>query len=143
MLRLFSRTRNKPLLRQLYWFVVVGCAAALTHWTVAVLCVETLTLPPLLANGAGWLVAFQVSLLGHYYLSFRHQAPAFKRAALRFFAVAALAFACNELAYATLLHMSTLAYDTALLLVLLAVAVLSFVLSRCWAFRRLPPRSTR
>jgi len=136
MLRLFSRVLSTPLFTQLSWFVVVGCAAALTHWGVAVLCVETWALHPLIANGVAWLVAFHVSLLGHYYLSFRHQVPAFRRAALRFFGVAALAFAGNELAYAALLHATTLSYDTALVLVLAGVAAFTFVLSRTWAFRR-------
>jgi len=124
----------KLLVKRLAWFVGVGCAAALTHWLVAVFCVETLGLPPLLANAAGWLVAFNVSLFGHYHLSFRHRAASFRQAALRFFGVAALAFACNELAYAALLHVSSLAYDVALVLVLVLVAVLTFVLSRWWAF---------
>jgi len=132
--RMFKQFKQ-AIVRQLIWFIAVGCAAALTHWLVAVACVEHLALAPLLANAAGWLVAFHVSLFGHYHLSFRQQTAApFKQAAWRFFMVAALAFACNELAYATLLHVSPLAYDTALLLVLVGVAILTFVLSRCWAF---------
>jgi len=122
------------LFRQLAWFVVVGCTAALTHWQVAVACVETLGWPPLLANAAGWLVAFNVSLLGHYYLSFKHRGATFKQAARRFFVVAILAFAVNEVAYAALLHFSPLAYDAALVLVLVSIAALTFVLSRWWAF---------
>jgi len=128
-LRLFKR-----LFRQLAWFVGVGCAAALTHWLVAVACVETFGVSPLLANAAGWLVAFNVSLLGHYYLSFKHRGATFTQAARRFFVVAILAFAFNEVAYAALLHFSPLAYDVALVLVLISVAALTFVLSRYWAF---------
>lgn len=123
------------LLAQLFWFVIVGCAAAATHWVVAVLCVEHLHTPPLLANVAGWLVAFNVSLAGHYHLTFKHQQAPWKRAAARFFGVALLAFALNEAAYAVLLYTTALRYDLALALVLLGVAVLTFVLSRFWAFR--------
>lgn len=124
------------LLAQLFWFVVVGCLAAATHWAVAVLCVEHLGLAPLLANVAGWLVAFNVSLFGHYHLTFKHQRAPWKHAAVRFFGVALLAFALNEVAYAILLHTTTLPYELALAMVLLGVAVLTFVLSRFWAFRR-------
>ena len=124
------------LLAQLSWFVIVGCAAAATHWAVAVLCVEQFGMPPLLANVAGWLVAFSVSLFGHHHLTFKHQQAPWKQAAVRFFGVALLAFMLNELAYAVLLHATTLRYDLALALVLAGVAVLTFVLSRFWAFRR-------
>lgn len=129
------------LLVQLSWFVLVGCGAAATHWAVAVLCVEALGQPPLLANVVGWLVAFNVSLLGHYHLTFKHQRAPWKRAAARFFGVALLAFALNELAYAVLLHTTALRYDLALALVLAGVAALTFVLSRFWAFRRPSPGS--
>src|SRR5690606_37805410 len=122
------------LLAQLFYFVVVGCLASVTHWAVAVLCVEHLGLAPLLANVAGWLVAFHVSLFGHYHLTFKHQRAPWKRAAARFFGVALLAFALNELAYAILLHTTALPYELALAMVLLGVAVLTFVLSRFWAF---------
>ena len=124
------------LFAQLFFFVVVGCLAAATHWAVAVLCVEHLGLAPLLANVAGWLVAFNVSLFGHYHLTFKHQRAPWKQAAIRFFGVALLAFALNELAYAILLHTTRLPYQWALALVLLGVAVLTFILSRFWAFRR-------
>ena len=124
------------LLTQLSWFLVVGCGAAATHWIVAVLCVEGLSLPPLLANVVGWLVAFNVSLFGHYHLTFKHQRAPWKQAAIRFFGVASLAFALNELAYAFLLRTTTLRYDVALAVVLVAVAVLTFILSRFWAFRQ-------
>ncbi|MCB5363514.1 GtrA family protein [Pusillimonas sp. CC-YST705] len=128
------------LLTQLSWFVIVGCSAAATHWAVAVLCVELLGLAPLLANVAGWLVAFNVSLFGHYHLTFKHQHAPWKQAALRFFGVALLGFILNELAYALLLHTTGLRYDVALAVVLVGVAALTFLLSRFWAFRRLPPK---
>lgn len=132
----YSTCYMNTLLTQLVWFVTVGCTAAATHWVVAVLCVEHLALAPLLANVVGWLVAFQVSLFGHYHLTFKHQGAPWRQAAVRFFAVALLGFALNELAYATLLHLTSLRYDIALALVLIGVAVLTFVLSRFWAFKR-------
>src|SRR5690606_18821509 len=99
------------IIRQLGWFVAVGCAAAATHWLVVVATVDWLGLAPLLANVIGWLVAFVVSFAGHYRLTFRQQrAPLFK-AARRFFAVSALGFGANELAYAWLLQATPLRYD--------------------------------
>ena len=124
------------LFTQLFFFGLVGGLAALTHWAVAVLCVEQLGLTPLVANVFGWLVAFNVSLFGHYHLTFKHQHAPFKQAAIRFFGVSLLAFSLNELAYAAVLRFTSLPYQLALALVLLGVAVMTFVLSRFWAFRR-------
>ena len=127
------------LLTQLFFFGLVGGLASVTHWAVAELCVEHLGLAPLLANVVGWLVAFNVSLFGHYHLTFKHQRAPLRLAAARFFGVSLLAFGLNEFAYALVLRVTTLPYELALALVLLGVAVLTFVLSRFWAFRRSSP----
>lgn len=123
------------LFKQIGWFVATGCAAALTHWLTAVLCVRELGLAPLLANLVGWLVAFGVSFLGHYHLTFRRQRRPWQAAALRFFLVSALGFAINELAYAYLLHATAIRYDVLLAFILAGVAILTFILGRFWAFR--------
>lgn len=121
--------------RRMLRFVIVGCAAAGVHWLVVVLLVSQLRWPPLLANLPAWLTAFVVSFSGHHRLTFRdHQAP-LRSSLIRFFGVSALGFAMNQGAYALLLRFSGQRYDVALLIVLAAVAVLTFVLSRHWAFR--------
>ena len=63
----------QKMLRDVSWFIVVGCAAAATHWLIAVASVAVLNFAPLLANLVGWMVAFFVSFSGHYQLTFRHQ----------------------------------------------------------------------
>lgn len=126
----------RSIIKQIAWFVAVGCAAAATHWLVVVLLVSVNNLAPLLANFIGWLVAFCVSFTGHYFLTFRQHAAPMVRAALRFFGVSALGFAVNELAYAWLLQYTTLRYDVLLALILITLAVMTFVLGRYWAFRR-------
>lgn len=126
----------RVLIRQLSWFIAVGCAAAATHWATVVACVEALHVPPLAANIVGWLVAFCVSFSGHYRLTFRHQATAWHVAARRFFCISAAGFLVNEAAYAWLLHRTALRYDVLLALILIGIAVLTFLFSRFWAFRR-------
>lgn len=118
------------------WFIVVGCAAAAVHWTVATACVAWAGLPPLWANVLGWLVAFGVSFGGHHHFSFRGHGNPLSAAAGRFFAISAGGFAVNESAYALLLHWTTLRYDLLLAAVLVGVAGLTYVLSRHWAFLR-------
>jgi putative flippase GtrA len=126
----------QQLVKQLAWFIMVGCAAAATHWMVVVIAVSGGGMPPLTANLVGWLVAFCVSFAGHFQLTFRqHRAP-LVRAARRFFAVSALGFAVNELAYAWLLKATTLRYDVLLALILITIAGMTFILGRLWAFRR-------
>ena len=128
----------KKLAAQIGWFIIVGCAAAATHWLVVVACVSLAGLVPLTANVVGWLVAFCVSFTGHYRLTFRHQHAPLLRAAVRFFLVSMLGFAVNEAAYATLLQLTTIRYDVLLALVLIGIAGMTFILGRYWAFRHTP-----
>lgn len=124
-----------PLFKQLAWFVAVGCAAAATHWGATVALVAHAGLPPPLANVAGWLTAFVVSFSGHYRLTFHRAGASWARAARRFFLISALGFAVNEAAYVWLLHATRLPYDLLLAAILVAMAALTFLASRLWAFR--------
>jgi putative flippase GtrA len=90
-------------------------------------------LRPLIANTIAFAIAFNVSYAGHRYFTFADAATThstFKR----FLGVALLSFALNEALYYLLLR-AGLEYRLALFLVLAAVAALTFVLSRYWAFR--------
>lgn len=120
--------------RSIAWFIVVGSVAAATHWLVVVWLVESLALHPLLSNWLGWLTAFVVSFSGHHVFTFRDHGVKIFRALKRFFLVSATGFAINETMYALLLHWSTRRYDILLALVLIAVAVATWLLSRHWAF---------
>jgi putative flippase GtrA len=122
------------------WFVAVGCIAAAVHLGVVVLLVSGMGQLPLAANVVGWLVAFCFSFSGHWLLTFRAQQAPMWRAAARFFGVSLAGFAANELAYALLLHWTGLRYDLVLALVLVAVAVMTYVLSLHWAFQGNPRR---
>lgn len=138
----FGRGMNKAAARQrpalhrarLVRFVAVGCAAAAVHWLVVVLLVSQWQLAPLLANVPAWLTAFVVSFSGHHRLTFNdHQAPV-GSSLRRFFMVSALGFVLNQGAYAAMLRFSGQRYDVALLIVLVAVAALTYLLSLTWAF---------
>lgn len=125
----------RAFLQQISLFVMVGCAAAATHWAVAVGCVEAFALPPLAANLIGWLIAFLVSFTGHYRLTFRLSPTPWTIAFRRFFLISAAGFAINESAYAFLLHTTDIPYDLLLGLILVALAFATFIASRLWAFR--------
>jgi putative flippase GtrA len=118
---------------QLMRFGVVGVAAMVVHWLVAVALVR-LGLAPLIANVLAFAVAFNVSYWGHRRWTFA-ATTAHGTTVRRFFAVALGSFALNEFLYYLLLRFTRLDYQTALALVLVAVAGLTFVLSRYWAFK--------
>jgi putative flippase GtrA len=121
---------------RLAWFVAVGCTAAAVHFGMVVSLVEALGWAPLVANVAGWLVAFVVSFCGQWQLTFRGHGAHWWHALPRFFAISAMGFLVNESAYALLLRVSPLRYDVLLAGVLVAVAVMTYLLSSRWAFRR-------
>ena len=125
----------KNIVQQLGWFVVVGCAAAATHWLGAVVCIGVFEIAPFLANFIGWSIAVFVSFLGHYFLTFKHQEKQLLPAILRFLAVSFGGFTINELAFVYLLKVTAIPYYVLLAMILIAIAVLTFVLSRYWAFR--------
>lgn len=129
---LVQRLRRLP---QALQFVLVGGAAAATHLLVVGLLVHWAGMAPLVANGLAFLVAFGVSYNGHALLTFA-QAQARGWAVVgRYFAVASLSFAVNELLYAAALRWLEWNYLVSLLLVLLLVAVGTFVLSKTWVFK--------
>lgn len=121
------------MISQLARFGVVGVGAMTVHWLVVVAIVP-LGIPELIANVIGFCVAFNVSYFGHHYWTFAstiETLTTFKR----FLTVAITSFIVNECLYSLLLNFTTLDYRTALAIVLVAVAALTFVLSRLWAFR--------
>ena len=124
----------KKLSHQISSFVLVGASAALVHWLVVVLLVSGASWQPLTANVIGWLVAFNVSYTGHYFLTFRALQSGLKSSLPRFFVLSAMGFLVNETAYAILLSKTSMSYEAFLGMILIAVAVLTFVFSRLWAF---------
>ena len=118
---------------QLVRFGAVGFASMGVHWLVVTLLVP-FGLQPLVANVIGFATAFCVSYTGHRNWTFA-SAQAHATTLGRFLLVALASFALNELLYSLLLRYTTLDYRTALAIVLIAVAGLTFVLSRWWAFR--------
>ena len=122
-------------LRRVGWFIAVGSAAAAVHLATVVVLVRWGGWSPPAANVLGWLVAFVCSFFGHHLTTFSDAQAPIARAARRFFAVSALGFAANQAAYVLLLRLSGLRYDLALALVLVGIAILTYLLGRRWAFR--------
>ena len=116
---------------QLIRFGFVGAAASATHLGVVAALVPA-GLVPLAANVAGFAAAFQISYYGHRIWTFGHRGGS--REYLRMLAVSLSAFTLNQVIYAGLLKFTTLDYRVALALVLVAVAVGTFLAARVWVF---------
>lgn len=121
-------------MRQLLWFGLTGATAAITHLFVVLWLVEGAGLAPLRANVAGFGLAFIVSYAGHRHFTFAGCDSPHHQALPRFLLVALAGLLLNQGAFALLLSFTSLPYPLALVLVLAAVAVLTFVLGRHWAF---------
>lgn len=124
---------NRSGITQLARFGVVGVSAMAVHWLVVRLLVPA-GLAPLLANVLGFAISFNVSYFGHRSWTFDTDAD-HRSTFWRFLSVALTSFALNESMYFLLLRFTALNYQVALGIVLLAVAALTFVLSKTWAFR--------
>ncbi|WP_431047880.1 GtrA family protein [Roseateles sp. L2-2] len=120
--------------RRIPRFIAVGAAAALVHWGVVTAIVQTVHWHPLVANVLGWIVALQVSFFGHHRMTFEGHGVPLWRSASRFSAISAGGFVINELAYAAMLRWTDQSYQVSLVIVLLGVAVLTYLLSSRWAF---------
>ncbi|WP_018412011.1 GtrA family protein [Methyloversatilis thermotolerans] len=115
-------------------FLIVGGCAAATHYVVT-LGVDALTgIEPAWSNLIGFLTAFPVSYFGHRNLSFAGTQAPHRQALPRLFAVSASAFVGNQIMLAALLRYTPLPLWIALAVVLVFVALSTWLLGRYWAF---------
>jgi putative flippase GtrA len=120
--------------RSVAWFVVVGVSAMAVHYVVTLSANHFVSLSPALANVAGFLCAFPVSYIGHRNFSFAGTASGHTKALVRLFGVSCLSFAGNQLLLWLLLTFTPLPLWIALGIVLIAVAVVTYLFSRSWVF---------
>jgi len=128
-------TASLKLPYRLIYFGVTGVSAAAVHILTVLGLVTYLQVRPLIANIFAFLLAFNVSFLGHRYLTFAKLHNQKQLSLPHFFLVASSAGIINELLYFLLLDYTPLSYLFALIIVLGLVSVYSFMLSRFWACR--------
>ncbi len=122
-----------PLLRQLVCFGIVGVAATLTHYLMALGCHEGMGLNLYLANLLGYVTAMAVSFCGHGWLTFRVELT---RATLRRFVIASVStFLASELLLWALETGTDLSHRITLSIVVVSVPILSFTLNKFWVYR--------
>lgn len=117
------------------WFTVIGALAAAVHYAVAVGLNTCLHLPEAWVNIVGFLCAFPVSYLGHRNLTFKIKAGASNNSLPKFFLVACMGFISNQCLVLMFLRFTTIPFWLILAIVMVVVAIGTYVSSRFWAFR--------
>ncbi|GAB4287418.1 MAG: hypothetical protein Tsb0018_12780 [Opitutales bacterium] len=123
-----------PTLVQLMFFGGVGILSTLVHLAIVIGLVEFELMAPFWANPLAFLIAFFVSYYGNYYLTFQIK-TANRGYMVKFFATACLGFVLNQSLFVLLYQYFGVNYQIALLVTLGTVAAITFVLSKCWAFK--------
>jgi putative flippase GtrA len=120
--------------RSISWFTLIGAMAAADHYVIALLAKNLLVLSPAWANFFGFCCAFPVSYFGHRHLSFPDQSRTHQQALPRFLTIAILGFCANQVLFLLILKLTPIPFWLALALVMIIVAVSTYLLSRHWAF---------
>jgi len=128
-------TTAPKLKQRLFYYASIGGTAAMMHLFIVFNLVHYTHMPALIANIFGFSVAFNISFLGHKYLTFSQLQDKKLLSLPHYFLVATSAGIINESLYFLILRFTSLNYIVALILVLGLVAIYSFLLARFWACR--------
>jgi len=128
-----SRTLNNTFW-QLIRFGSVGSCAAAVNMLMVIWLVTGFNIHPLLANIFAFLIAFNISYIGHRHWSFAGTKRLHRSSIPRFLSVAVISFILNEGLFYIFLSLFHWYYIWALLLVLLIVPIFTFLCSKFWAF---------
>lgn len=121
-------------------FLIVGGCAAATHYLVTLSVDWATGIDPAWSNLIGFLCAFPISYTGHRRWSFSGTQASHRQALPRLFAVSGTSFIGNQIMLAALLHYTPLPLWAALGIVLVFVALSTFILGRYWAFAHRPTK---
>lgn len=134
-LRMQNNLANHTSIRhQLLRFCIVGGVAALIHFSTVLTLVHFCQWHPLVANILAFCIAFVASFTGQYHWTFSNTTRQWHESLPRFFSLSATSFLINEGLYWALLHYTSLDYRIALVITLGTVAIITFTLSKWWAF---------
>jgi putative flippase GtrA len=122
-------------LPQVSLFVLVGGGAAAVHFLSVILFVELLAIPALIANIFAFLIAFCFSFSGQRFLTFSSSNQTFFYSLKRYFLVSVCSFIFNELFFYIAVYLLNIPYYIALPIIVLLVAIGTFVVSKRWAFK--------
>lgn len=122
------------MLREVGRFATVGVGATLVHLGVAWAAAGLGGLDPFIANGCGFVTAFAVSYLGHFYWTFAGPTE-HRRHLPRFVIVSGIGYLLSNVIVWLVTTHSGYPFEVALLSILAIVPATTWTLSRIWAFR--------
>lgn len=141
-------TANTSASQQALWFLLVGACAALVHFLILVSIVSYTTITPTWANVCAFLIAFVVSFLGHFHLTFKQSNRSNKSsqnnreinkhlsALGKWFSSSVIGFLANQSLFVLGLNWFGERYYILIwLLVTSIITVMTFVLGKFWAFK--------
>lgn len=120
--------------KQIIRFGLVGIIAALVHFMIVVLLVQTGGLLPLIANVFAFAISFQFSYWGHRVYTFHETTVLHREAFPKLLLVQVMNFVANEWLFYLFLSLG-LPYPAALGIVLTILPLFTFVSSKLWVFR--------
>ncbi len=122
-----------PILAQIGRFGVVGVAATLIHLALAWIAARGFDAAPLTANSLGFVAAFACSYFGHLYWTFG-QRTGHPVTLPRFVVVSGVSLLLTSVITWAVDH-AGLPFEVTLAAILLTVPLVTWLLSKYWAFR--------
>ncbi|MFT5082507.1 MAG: putative flippase GtrA [Lentisphaeria bacterium] len=121
------------LVKQLIIFGGIGVLATLTHYSIALACVELFAQPLLLANFIGYASAIMVSFFGHGFYTFQVKLNAiiFKK----FLVVSIATFLLSEFLVFIFERFIPINHRLSLAMVVVTIPLISFSLNKLWVYK--------
>ncbi len=124
---------SRKVLRELFFFCMVGGVATVTHYIVAVVAVEWLSFPVYVGNTIGYMCAVCVSFYGHSKATFNK--PMTKNNFIRFIIASLSTLLLSQLVLFAIIHTLALTPRVSLALVVFYIAVQGYLLNKFWVYR--------
>lgn len=118
---------------QISRFGVVGVISMFCHGVSLVFWIEVIGLSPVVSNSIAFLTAFGVSYLGHYNWTFRSDSDHAKSLP-KFFMIAVSGFVLNGIIMDAATNKFGLHYSWGFLMIVVAIPLLTYFVSRFWVF---------
>ncbi len=133
--QLKSMVTRSAHLKSASWFTIIGIIASAVHYFVAIGLAYLGSLSAIYANIFGFLIALLVSYVGHQFFSFPKKNKQIKKTFIRFFCVTLVGFLVNQCLIVFILKDTSLPFWLVLGVVMLTIAISTYLLSRFWVFK--------
>ena len=121
--------------KQTLHFLIIGVLASLSNFILVFIFVHLKLAEPLVANFFAYLISFNISYLGHRYLTFSETTQSHKKAASQFFVNCLVGLSLTQVIYYVLLHVFYIQYLVALFITMFLVAIYTFFVSKYLIFK--------